>query len=170
TVDNDISDIHVGLDCAHGATTGLARRLFADLEAEISTIGSNPYGININDGVRSTHPEKLHELVKEKELDIGLAVDGDGVRLIAVDEKGNIVDCDQIMYICATHLAQNGMLKNDTIVTTVMSNLGLHKALEARGINVVTTKVGDRYVMESMRDGAYNFGGEQSGHVIFLDY
>ncbi|HLR22595.1 MAG TPA: phosphoglucosamine mutase [Pseudogracilibacillus sp.] len=170
TVDNDFSDIHVGLDCANGATTGLATRLFADLEAEISTIGSNPNGININDGVGSTHPEKLQELVKEKELDIGLAFDGDGDRLIAVDEKGNIVDGDQIMYICATHLAQNGMLKNDTIVTTVMSNLGLHKALEARGINVVTTKVGDRYVMESMRDGAYNFGGEQSGHVIFLDY
>ena len=170
TVDNDFSDIHVGLDCANGATTGLATRLFADLEAEISTIGSNPNGININDGVGSTHPEKLQELVKEKELDIGLAFDGDGDRLIAVDEKGNIVDGDQIMYICATHLAQNGMLKNDTIVTTVMSNLGLHKALEARGINVVTTKVGDRYVMESMRDGSYNFGGEQSGHVIFLDY
>lgn len=170
TVDNDFSDIHVGLDCANGATTGLATRLFADLEAEISTIGSNPNGININDGVGSTHPEKLQELVKEKELDIGLAFDGDGDRLIAVDEKGNIVDGDQIMYICATHLAQNGMLKNDTIVTTVMSNLGLHKALEARGINVITTKVGDRYVMESMRDGAYNFGGEQSGHVIFLDY
>src|SRR5699024_3369169 len=170
TVDNDFSDIHVGLDCANGATTGLATRLFADLEAEISTIGSNPNGININDGVGSTHPEKLQELVKEKELDIGLAFDGDGDRLIAVDEKGNIVDDDQIMYICATYLDENGMLKNDTIVTTVMSNLGLHKALEARGINVVTTKVGDRYVMESMRDGAYNFGGEQSGHVIFLDY
>src|SRR5699024_6398658 len=170
TVDNDFSYIHGGLDCANGATTRLATRLVADLEAEISTIGSNPNGININDGVGATHPEKLQELVKEKELDIGLAYDGDGDRLIAVDEKGNIVDGDQIMYICATHLAQNGMLKNDTIVTTVMSNLGLHQALEARGINVVTTKVGGRYVMESMRDGAYNFGGEQSGHVILLDY
>src|SRR5699024_7473493 len=170
TVDNDFSDIHVGLDCANGATTGLATRLFADLEAEISTIGSNPNGININEGVGSTHPEKLQELVKEQELDIGLAFDGDGDRLIAVDEKGNIVDGDQIMYICATHLAQNGMLKNDTSVTTVMSNLGLRKAQEARGIIVVATKVGDRCVMEALRDGAYSFGGEQSGHVIFLDY
>src|SRR5699024_7978090 len=101
--------------------------------------------------------------------DIGLAFDGEGDRLIAVDEKGNIVDGDQIMYICATHLAQNAMLKNDTIVTTVMSNLGLHKALEARGINVVTTKVGDRYVMDWMRVDAYNIGREQSGHVIAFD-
>lgn len=170
TVDNDFSDIHVGLDCANGATTGLATRLFADLEAEISTIGSNPNGTNINDGVGSTYPEKLQEMVKEKELDIGLAFDGDGDRLIAVDEKGEIVDGDQIMYICATHLAENGLLKNNTVVTTVMSNLGLHKALESRGINVVTTGVGDRHVMEAMREGEYNFGGEQSGHVILMDY
>src|SRR5699024_1932411 len=126
TVDNDFSDIHVGLDCANGATTGLATRLFADLEAEISTIGSNPNGININDGVGSTHPEKLQELVKEKELDIGLAFDGDGDRLISCDKTGNIVDGYQIMYICATHLAQKGMSKKDTIITTVMSKLGLH--------------------------------------------
>src|SRR5699024_4529652 len=118
TVDNDFSDIHIGLDCANAATTGLATRLFADSEAEICTIGRNTNIINNNDGVGSTHPEKLQELVKEKALDIGLACDGDGDHLLAVNEKGNIVDGAQIMYICATQLAQNSMLKNDTIVTT----------------------------------------------------
>ena len=170
TVDNDFTDIHMGIDCANGATSSMAARLFADLEAEISTIGSNPDGININNEVGSTHPEKLQELVKEKDLDIGLAFDGDGDRLIAVDEKGNIVDGDQIMYICATHLFNNKALKGDTVVTTVMSNIGLHKALEEKGINVVTTGVGDRYVMEKLRESEYNFGGEQSGHVIFLNH
>lgn len=169
TVENDFTDIHVGLDCANGATSGLATRLFADLDAEITTIGSNPNGININDGVGSTHPEKLQELVKEKNLDIGLAFDGDGDRLIAVDEKGDIVNGDQILYICASYLAEKDQLKGNTVVATVMSNLGFRKALEEKGIDVVTTSVGDRYVMEKLREEDYNLGGEQSGHVIFLN-
>lgn len=170
TVDNDFTDIYVGLDCAHGSTSSLAAHLFADLEAEISTIGNNPNGTNINDGVGSNHPDNLQKLVQEKELDVGFAFDGDGDRLIAVDEQGSVVDGDQIMYICATYLHERNKLQNDTVVATVMSNLGFYKALERKGINVVTADVGDRYVMEKMREESHVLGGEQSGHVIFLNY
>jgi len=170
TVDNEFSGMHIGLDCAHGATSSIATHLFADLEAEIYTIGNNPNGMNINDGVGSNHPEGLQEMVKENDLDIGLSFDGDGDRLIAVDEKGNIVDGDKIMYICAVYLHEKNQLKQDTVVTTVMSNLGFHKALKKQGINVVTTDVGDRYVLEQLLADDYNFGGEQSGHIIFLNH
>ena len=170
TIDNDFAGMHIGLDCANGATSSLATHLFADLEAEIYTIGNSPNGTNINDGVGSNHPEKLQELVLEKELDIGLAFDGDGDRLIAVDEKGNIVDGDQIMYICATYLHERKQLHKDTVVSTVMSNLGFHQALKKHGIHVVSADVGDRYVMEKMLEGDFNFGGEQSGHIIFLNH
>lgn len=132
TVEGDFSGLHIALDCAHGATSSLAPHLFADLEADISTMGTNPNGLNINDGVGSTHPEKLAELVKEKGADMGLAFDGDGDRLIAIDENGEIVDGDQIMFICATYLKEQGGLKNDTIVSTVMSNLGFYKGLEEK--------------------------------------
>lgn len=170
TVDVDFSGLTIALDCAHGATSSLAPYLFADLDAEIETIGTSPNGLNINDGVGSTHPEALIELVKEKKADVGLAFDGDGDRLIAVDEHGNIVDGDKIMFICAKFLKEHGLLNNDTVVTTVMSNFGLYKALEKYGIHSEQTAVGDRYVMEKMREGGYNLGGEQSGHIIFLDY
>ncbi|RAS91390.1 phosphoglucosamine mutase [Priestia endophytica] len=170
SVDEDFSDIHVALDCAHGATSSLAAHLFADLEAEISTMGASPNGTNINDGVGSTHPEVLAEFVKEKGADVGLAFDGDGDRLIAVDEKGRIVDGDQIMYICAKYLNEQGMLNEGTVVSTVMSNLGFYKALEEHSVKSVKTAVGDRYVVEEMKKNGYNLGGEQSGHIIFLDY
>ncbi|SDZ37711.1 phosphoglucosamine mutase [Evansella caseinilytica] len=171
TITEDFSGLHIAIDCAHGAATPLARHLFADLEAdEISTIGSSPNGVNINDGVGSTHPEGLVDLVKEKGAHIGLAFDGDADRLIAVDEKGNIIDGDQIMYICARYFMDQGRLNNSTIVTTVMSNLGFFKALESSRIAAQKTAVGDRYVMEEMRKGGFNIGGEQSGHIIFLDY
>ncbi|WP_226585660.1 phosphoglucosamine mutase [Halobacillus litoralis] len=170
TVDYDFDGLHIALDCAHGATSSLASHLFADLEADISSIGSSPDGLNINDGVGSTHPEALQQLVKEKKADIGLAFDGDGDRLIAVDEKGNIVDGDRIMYICAKHMNDKGMLNHSTVVSTVMSNLGFYKAVEANGMKSDKTAVGDRYVMEEMRRGGYNLGGEQSGHIIFLDH
>ncbi|MCM3540783.1 phosphoglucosamine mutase [Priestia endophytica] len=170
SVDEDFSDIHVALDCAHGATSSLAAHLFADLEAEISTMGASPNGTNINDGVGSTHPEVLAEFVKEKGADVGLAFDGDGDRLIAVDEKGQIVDGDQIMYICAKYLNEQGMLNEGTVVSTVMSNLGFYKALEEHSVKSVKTAVGDRYVVEEMKKNGYNLGGEQSGHIIFLDY
>lgn len=170
TVDEEFDGIHVALDCAHGATSALAMHLFADLDADISTMGASPNGLNINDGVGSTHPETLAEFVKEKQADVGLAFDGDGDRLIAVDEKGEIVDGDQIMYICAKYLKETGRLKQDTVVSTVMSNLGFYKALKQHGINSIPTTVGDRYVVEEMRKNGYNLGGEQSGHIIFLDF
>lgn len=170
TVDNDFSDLDIGLDCAHGATSSLAPHLFADLEAEIYTIGNNPNGININDQVGSTYPQALQKLVKEKELDAGFAFDGDGDRLIAVDENGDVLDGDQIMYICAKYLHEQSKLSQNTVVGTVMSNLGFHRALEAAGIKMIEANVGDRYVMEALRNGDYNFGGEQSGHVIFMDH
>lgn len=170
TIDNDFEGLTIALDCANGATSSLATHLFADLEADIYSIGSKPNGLNINDGVGSTHPEKLQEFVLEKGADIGLAFDGDGDRLIAVDEKGNIVDGDQIMYICAKFLNSKGLLRQNTVVSTVMSNIGFYKALEAEGIKSDKTAVGDRYVMEEMRKGGYNLGGEQSGHIIFLNY
>ena len=130
----------------------------------------NPDGININAGVGSTHPEALAKFVLEKGAQVGIAFDGDGDRCIAVDENGEIVDGDKIMYICGKYLSQRGRLKKDTIVTTVMSNIGLYKAMEANGLNSVKTKVGDRYVVEEMRKNGYNLGGEQSGHVVFLDF
>ncbi|WP_404450919.1 phosphoglucosamine mutase [Virgibacillus necropolis] len=170
TVDNEFEGMQIALDCANGSTSSLASHLFADLEADIYTIGSSPDGLNINDGVGSTHPETLQAFVSDKGADIGLAFDGDGDRLIAVDEKGQLVDGDQIMYICAKYMNEKGHLHHNTVVSTVMSNLGFYKALEENGMRSDKTAVGDRYVMEEMRKGGYNLGGEQSGHIIFLDY
>ncbi|MGM9986161.1 MAG: phosphoglucosamine mutase, partial [Bacillaceae bacterium] len=171
TVEEDFTGLHIALDCAHGSTSSLAPRLFADLDADIiSTMGTSPNGLNINDGVGSTHPEALAALVKEKGANVGLSFDGDGDRLIAIDENGEIVDGDQIMYICAKHMKQAGKLKQDTLVSTVMSNLGFYKAIEKAEVKSVVAGVGDRYVMEEMRKGGYNLGGEQSGHIIFLDH
>lgn len=170
TVDEEFVGIHVALDCAHGATSSLATHLFADLEADISTMGASPDGLNINEGVGSTHPEKLQAFVLERGADVGLAFDGDGDRLIAVDEKGQIVDGDQIMFIIGKYLNAKGHLKKNTIVSTVMSNMGFYKALEENGMTSVKTAVGDRYVVEEMKANDYNVGGEQSGHIIFLDY
>ena len=170
TVDEDFSGIHIALDCAHGATSALATHLFADLDADLSTMGASPNGLNINAGVGSTHPEALATFVTEKGADLGLSFDGDGDRLIAIDEKGNIVDGDQIMYICAKYLKEQSRLKHGTVVSTVMSNLGFYKGLDSLGIHSAQTAVGDRYVVEEMKKGGYNLGGEQSGHIIFLDY
>lgn len=170
TIPNDLDGLTVCLDAANGATSTTVNRLFADLETDFYTMGTKPNGLNINDGVGSTHPEALAEFVVEKGADAGLAFDGDGDRVIAVDELGNIIDGDKIMYICANFLKSKGRLKKDTIVTTVMSNLGFHKAVEAAGMSDVITQVGDRYVVEEMRKNEYNFGGEQSGHMIFLDF
>jgi phosphoglucosamine mutase len=160
----------IALDGAHGSTYSLAPYLFGDLEADTVTVGCNPDGTNINAGVGSTNPEKVVELVKEESCDFGFAFDGDGDRIIAVDEKGNIVDGDKIMFILAQHMKSEGMLKDDMVVSTVMSNLGFYKALEAHGLKSDKTKVGDRYVVEEMRSGGYSLGGEQSGHIIMMDY
>ncbi|MDK0487358.1 phosphoglucosamine mutase [Enterococcus faecalis] len=170
SIPGDLADMTVCLDAANGATTTAVNRVFADLETDFYTMGTSPNGLNINDGVGSTHPEALAEMVVEKGADAGLAFDGDGDRIIAVDELGRIIDGDKIMYICAKYLAEKKRLKKDTIVTTVMSNLGFHKAVEEIGLKDVVTQVGDRYVVEEMRKNDYNFGGEQSGHMIFLDY
>ncbi|ATC61872.1 MAG: phosphoglucosamine mutase [Lactococcus raffinolactis] len=169
TAEGSFDGFEITLDTANGATYTSARTVFSDLSATINVIGENPDGLNINLGVGSTHPENLAKAVVANGSDLGLAFDGDGDRLIAVDETGAIVDGDKIMFIVAKHLHEKGLLAQDTVVTTVMSNLGFHKALEAAGINSVITAVGDRYVVEEMKKNDYNFGGEQSGHIIFLD-
>ena len=165
-----LEGMHVVLDTANGAASTSARQIFADLGAQLTVIGENPDGLNINDGVGSTHPEHLQEKVKEVGVAIGLAFDGDSDRLIAVDENGEIVDGDKIMYIIGSYLSSKGLLEKNTIVTTVMSNLCFHKALDAKGIQKEITAVGDRYVVEEMRKSGYNLGGEQSGHVVIMDY
>lgn len=170
TIPGDLSGLTVCLDAANGAASPIVNRLFADLETDFYTMGTSPDGLNINDGVGSTHPEQLARFVVEKQADVGLAFDGDGDRVIAVDELGNIIDGDKIMYICAKYLAEKRRLKQNTVVTTVMSNLGFRKAIEAIGLSDVITQVGDRYVVEEMKKNGYNFGGEQSGHMIFLDF
>lgn len=166
----DLEGMPIALDMANGAASASARDVFLDLGADIIVMGDQPNGLNINDGVGSTHPENLQELVKKSECQMGLAFDGDSDRLIAVDENGELVDGDKIMYIIGKYLAQKGQLAKNTIVTTVMSNLGFHKALEREGIEKAITAVGDRYVVEEMRKSGYNLGGEQSGHVIIMDY
>src|SRR5690625_324803 len=170
TVPGDLSGLKVVLDAANGATAPIVNRLFADLETDFYVVGDSPNGLNINDGVGSTHRELMAETVVEKEADVGLAFDGDGDRLIAADENGNIVDGDKILYICGKFLNDNGQLKNSTVVSTVMSNIGFYHALEEHDIKSVKTNVGDRFVDEEMRENGYNLGGEQSGHVVFLDH
>ncbi|MGT2925004.1 phosphoglucosamine mutase [Streptococcus caviae] len=166
----DLEGMKVAIDAANGAASSSARQVFLDLNADITVIGDDPDGLNINDGVGSTHPEQLQELVKESDAAVGLAFDGDSDRLIAVDENGEIVDGDKIMYIIGKYLSEKGKLAKNTIVTTVMSNIGFHKALDRENINEEITAVGDRYVVEEMRRSGYNLGGEQSGHVIIMDY
>ena len=170
TIDINLDGLKITLDGANGSTSSLAPFLFGDLEATTVTIGCNPDGYNINDECGSTHPEHLAEQVVETESDFGLAFDGDGDRLIAVDEKGNIIDGDQIMFIIGQEMHKNHELNNNMIVSTVMSNLGFYKALETEDIQSNKTKVGDRYVVEEMRRGHYNLGGEQSGHIVMMDY
>lgn len=170
TINGDLSGLTVCLDAANGATSPIVNHVFADLETDFYTMGMKPDGLNINDGVGSTHPEALAEMVVKEGADLGLAFDGDGDRCLAIDEKGNLIDGDKIMYICGKYLDEKNQLNNHTIVSTVMSNLGFYKAIEANQMMSVATQVGDRYVVEEMRKNNYNLGGEQSGHIIFLDY
>jgi phosphoglucosamine mutase len=158
------------LDCAHGATYGVAPHVFAELGAKVTTIGVNPDGKNINRDCGALHPEKMAQAVKDQGADIGLALDGDGDRLIVCDEKGEVVDGDHIMAICARELIKGRKLKKKTLTATVMSNMGLEVAMEQMGGRLVRTAVGDRYVVEEMRKKGYSFGGEQSGHLVFLDH
>ena len=170
SVKNSFDGLKVVLDCANGAVSSIAPQLFCDLGADTVLIANNPDGLNINEGCGSTHPEKLQQAVLEHKADVGLSFDGDADRLIAVDEKGNLVDGDHIMYILAEAMSKTLRLKQNTVVSTVMSNIGFYKAVEQAGIEAKQTKVGDRYVMEEMIKGGYNLGGEQSGHIIMLDY
>ncbi|ADU49207.1 phosphoglucosamine mutase [Intrasporangium calvum] len=162
--------LHVVLDTAHGAASVVAPRAFAEAGAKVTVIGNEPDGININDGFGSTHLGRLQEKVVEVGADLGLAFDGDADRCLAVDAAGEEVDGDQIMAILALSLKEQGTLRGDTLVATVMSNLGMIQALAAAGIKVLQTAVGDRYVLEGMKDGGYTLGGEQSGHVVMLDH
>jgi len=170
TIPTDLVGMRVALDGANGATSGLLARLFADLNVEFVTMGTEPNGLNINDGVGSTHPEALAELVKANDVQAGLSFDGDGDRLIAVDENGEIVDGDKIMFIIGKFMNEQGRLKHHTVVSTIMSNIGFYKALKDNDMMSVQTAVGDRYVMEEMSKSDYNLGGEQSGHIIFRDW
>ena len=163
------SGLRILIDCANGATYESAPLAFQKLKARASVIADRPNGYNINDGCGSTHIQGLQDEVHAGGFDIGLAFDGDGDRVIAVDEHGNVVDGDFIMAICGRFLKQKGRLPKNTIVTTVMTNLGFHLAMKELGVNVRTTAVGDRYVLEDMLAGGYGFGGEQSGHLINLD-
>jgi phosphoglucosamine mutase len=169
TVSGGFEGLKVGVDCANGAAYRVAPLVLEELGASVSVINDSPDGININAQCGSTHPERLAAFVKERGLDIGLAFDGDADRLIAVDHRGEIIDGDYIMAVCAQRLKEQGKLAGDTVVATVMSNLGLHKALGKIGCRVEETKVGDRYVLERMMEKGYSLGGEQSGHIIFLD-
>ncbi|MGI6697251.1 MAG: phosphoglucosamine mutase [Clostridiales bacterium] len=169
TVSGSFEGMKVAVDCANGAASKVAPLVLGELGAEISVINDCPDGLNINVECGSTHPEGLASFVKEKGLDLGLAFDGDADRLIAVDHRGEIIDGDYIMAVCAQRLKAQGKLSKDTVAATVMSNLGLHRALENIGCRVEETKVGDKYVLQRMMEKGYSLGGEQSGHIIFLD-
>lgn len=170
TITQSFTGLKIVLDSANGAAFELAPMLFRDLGAEVITIGSEPNGLNINDHCGSTHPEKLKQEVLNHKADLGLAFDGDADRLIAIDDTGEEIDGDFILCICGESMNRSGKLNDNTIVSTVMSNIGFYKAAEKLELKTSKTAVGDRYVMEEMRRGGFNLGGEQSGHVIFLDY
>ncbi|WP_375385865.1 phosphoglucosamine mutase [uncultured Microbacterium sp.] len=165
-----LDGIHVVLDCAHGAASGVSPETFRDAGARVTVIGADPDGWNINDGVGSTHLDVLSAAVLAHGADVGIAHDGDADRCLAVDATGKIVDGDQIMAILAVAMKQRGHLASDTLVATVMSNLGLHRAMVDHGVRVLQTAVGDRYVLEEMNAGGYSLGGEQSGHVIMSEF
>lgn len=170
TLDRDLSGLHVVIDCAHGAASGISPRVFQDAGATVTVIGNDPDGININHGYGSTHLEALQETVLSLGADFGVAHDGDADRALCVDHQGRIIDGDHIMAILALSLKESGHLANNTLVTTVMSNLGLLKAMEASGIEVKQTAVGDRYVLEELAASGASLGGEQSGHIILTKH
>ena len=170
TIDKDLKGIKVVLDCANGAAYKVAEKVYRDLGADVTVIGNRPNGLNINEGFGSTHPGQLKKKVIEEKALMGLAFDGDADRLIAVDEKGNIIDGDRQICICAKMMKQEGTLKDNKVTATVMSNIGFHKYMEDLGCAVNITKVGDRYVLEEMVKSGCVIGGEQSGHIIFLDH
>ena len=163
-------DMRVALDCANGSAWMIAKSVFEALGADVEVLSNRPDGLNINDGCGSTHIEQLQQFVKENHMDIGFAFDGDADRCMAVDDKGNVVDGDGILYVYGCYMKERDKLENNTVVTTVMSNFGLYKAFDAAGINYEKTDVGDKYVYENMRANGHLIGGEQSGHIIFGKY
>ena len=167
---NSYKNLKIGIDCANGASWNIASSVFGALGAKLYVIGDEPNGLNVNEGCGSTKMEKLCKLVKEQHLDIGFAFDGDADRCLAVDENGNVVDGDKIMYILARRLKNRGMLNKDTVVATIMSNSGFFSAVSKAGMNCVQTTVGDRFVYEEMQNNDYSLGGEQSGHIIMKKY
>jgi phosphoglucosamine mutase len=170
TLPHRLEGLHVVVDAAHGAASEVAPRAFREAGAQVTLIGGDPDGLNINDGYGSTHTEHLKETVLATGADFGIALDGDADRCLAVDAAGHEVDGDQIMAILALAMKEQGVLRGDTLVATVMSNLGMIQALGGAGIKVLQTAVGDRYVLEGMKDGGFSLGGEQSGHVVMLDH
>jgi phosphoglucosamine mutase len=164
-----LDGLHVVVDCANGAASYVAPEIYRGAGARVTAIACEPDGLNINDGVGSTHLEPLVEAVRREGADLGIAHDGDADRCLAVDADGNVVDGDQLMALCAIALRDAGQLRDDTLVATVMSNLGLHHAMRDAGISVLTTAVGDRYVLETLRAKNLSLGGEQSGHIVFAD-
>ena len=170
TLDARLDGLHIVIDCAHGAAAGISPQVFSDAGASVAVIGSDPDGLNINDGVGSTHLEPLQRAVLEQRADFGIAHDGDADRCLAVDADGRVIDGDQIMAILAVSMQRRGMLAQSTLVTTVMSNLGLSRAMAEHGITVIQTKVGDRYVLEALAQHGLSLGGEQSGHIIFQEH
>ena len=167
---NLTDDYTVGIDTANGATYKIAEEVFTKLGIKYKIISNTPNGVNINKDCGSTHMENLQRLVKDSNLSLGIAYDGDGDRCLAVDENGDIIDGDITLAIISNYLKKQGKLNKDTVVATVMSNLGLNKYAEANNLDLKQTKVGDRYVLEEMLKNGYNLGGEQSGHIILLDY
>jgi len=165
-----INGLHIVLDCANGATHRIAPIIFGELGAEVTTLCNRPDGRNINRDCGALHPEAAAKVVIENGADAGISFDGDGDRVIFSDAKGNVVDGDRILLMCALDMCERGILKDNTLVVTTMSNLGLHSAAEEKDISVEVTDVGDRHVSERMRENGYNLGGEKSGHIIFLDH
>ena len=163
-------NMRVGLDCANGSTWQMGKHIFETLGAETFVMGNRPNGLNVNLNCGSTHIEALQKFVKENHLDVGFAFDGDADRCLAVDEHGSLVDGDMIMYLCAKHMKERGRLGDTKVVTTIMSNFGLYKALDELGIGYEKTAVGDKYVYENMKENGHLIGGEQSGHIIFQKY
>jgi phosphoglucosamine mutase len=164
-----LDGVHVVVDCAHGAASSVAPELYRRAGARVTAIAAEPDGLNINDGVGSTHLDTLVSAVRAHGADLGIAHDGDADRCLAVDADGGVVDGDQILALCAVAMREHGTLTKDTVVATVMSNLGFHHAMRAADIDVLTTAVGDRYVLEALRSNSLNLGGEQSGHIVFTD-
>ena len=170
TLDVSLNGIHVVIDCAHGAAAAISPQVFTDAGARVTVIGADPDGININDGVGSTHLDMVRAAVLEHDADLGIAHDGDADRCLAIDATGAVIDGDHIMAILAVSLRDRGLLAQDTLVATQMSNLGLRVAMAEHGIRLLETKVGDRYVLEALGAEQLSLGGEQSGHIIFTDY